>query len=196
MSDERAIESGERVYKMTGKWVTVRSFGTAEQAHLLRLVLERAGIPCVVDNEHTGTALWHAQPAVGGIGLRVPEPFEQQAREVLDAQPQAPVADEGRDGAEDEEEPGESDQDEVYEADEEEPVADGKQCPACHSSDIEKFTWGRRFGQALLVLCAGALAELYIPMVLLISVGAAVYLLITKPDCRCLRCGKRWVVGR
>ena len=54
-------------------------------AHVAKLQLEDAGIPCYLDNEHTGTMLWHAQPAVGGIELRVPAPFLEQAREALEA---------------------------------------------------------------------------------------------------------------
>jgi hypothetical protein len=195
MSDEQAIEPGGLPSKLRGKWVTIRTFGNAEQAHLVKLQLDDAGIPSYIDNENTGTTLWYAQPAIGGIRLRVPAPFEQQAKDALEA---------GRQGDDDEDEederefPDETDEDELYDADEEDDYGEAtdQACPVCHSSDITPFTWGRRVGQAILVLCLGAGLGIVHPLLLASTLVAAIYLLLTKPDYRCLRCGKRWVVGR
>jgi hypothetical protein len=206
MSDERATESGDRPNKQRGKWVTIRTFPNAEQAHLTKLQLDRAGIPCYIDNENVGTTLWYAQPAVDGIRLRVPVPFEQQAKDALEIHGQTDD-DQSEDGREDwqaqHDDPDESDEDQDDEEDEpDEPVEDGygettgRSCPACHTADIARFTWLRRLGQAGMVLCLGVALDIVHPLLLALALMAAVYLLLTKPDCRCLRCGKRWVIGR
>ena len=191
MDDKRASESNTgRSYERRGKWVTVRTFSTAEQAHLVKLVLDRAGIPSYIDNENTGTTLWYAQPAIGGIKLRVPEPFEKQAQEVLEANRYV-----------DDEEEEEPDIPDLIDKDKDEPEeeefddASAEACPACHSTGVVRFTWARRIGQALLVLCLSAL-WIFHPLLVPLVVGGAIYLLITKPDYRCLRCGKRWIAGR
>ena len=183
---------------MRGKWVTVRTFSTSEHAHLVKLVLDRAGIPSYIDSERTGDFMGHL--VVGGIKLRVPAPFEQQAKEALETGGRS----DGQDAREDED-----DEDEAVgldefakETDEERALEEelnremsGQACPACHSTDIARFSWVRRLGQALLVLSLSALWIIH-PLLLPLTVGAAIYLLITKPDYRCLRCGKRWIARR
>jgi hypothetical protein len=202
MSNERAMESGDQPNKLRGKWVTVRTFSTAEAAHLVKLRLDRAGIPSYIDNENTGTSLWIVQPAVGGIKLRVPAPFEQQAKEVLESAGQPDDGDEDARDDEDDDEAVGLDEFAADETDEEQALDEGsgsgpsgQSCPACHSGDITRFSWARRIGQTLLVLCLSAL-WIFHPVLLALSVGGAIYLLITKPDYRCLQCGKRWIAGR
>ena len=194
MSDEQSGKPGDRPGKLRGKWVTVRTFSTAEAAHLVKLRLDRAGIPCYIDNENTGSGLWHVRPA---IGVRVPAPFEQQAKEVLESGGRP--ADEDVDEDDDEEQvrldefADETDEEQAL--DESDSDVSAQACPACHSGDIARFSWVRRRGQAFLVLCLSAL-WIYHPALLALSVGGAIYLLITKPDYRCLQCGKRWIAGR
>lgn len=191
MNDKRASESDTgKSYELRGKWVTVRTFSTAEQAHLVKLVLDRAGIPSYIDNENTGTTLWYAQPAIGGIKLRVPEPFQKQAEEVLEAN--GPLDDEEE---EEPEVPDLIDKDKDQPEEDEFEDASGQACPACHSTSVVPFSWTRRIGQALLVLSLSAL-WIFHPLLVPLTVGGAIYLLITKPDYRCLRCGKRWVASR
>jgi hypothetical protein len=201
MSDEHAAEPGNRPGKLRGKWVTMRTFSTAEAAHLVKLRLDRAGIPSYIDNENTGMTLWYALPAIGGIKLRVPAPFEQQAKEVLESggRPDDEDADEGNDNGNDEvvgldEFAKETDDEQAIEEEAHDGISDHA-CPACHSGDIARFSWARRIGQAFLVLSLSAL-WIFHPVLLALSAGGAIYLLITKPDYRCLRCGKRWIAGQ
>lgn len=200
MSDEQSGKPGDRPGKLRGKWITVRTFSTAEAAHLVKLRLDRAGIPSYIDNENTGTSLWIVQPAVGGIKLRVPAPFEQQAKEVLESGGRPDDEDAREDEDDEDEEVGldefaeETDEDRAAEEESTREMS-GQSCPACHSGDIARFSWIRRIGQALMVLSLSAL-WIFHPLLLPLTVGAAIYLLITKPDYRCLRCGKRWIAQR
>lgn len=200
MNGDQRTESDGRAKKLRGQWVTVQTFKSSEQAHLVKLRLDRAGIPSYIDGDNAASSLWHLQPALGWIKLRVPVPFEQQAKDVL--QSHGPLADEEEDDGEDEgpETSDEADHpeqfgDEEYYEDDQDDELSGQTCPACHSGDIARFSWIRRIGQALLVLSLSVL-WIFHPLLVPLTVGGAIYLLITKPDFRCLRCGKRWIAGR
>lgn len=67
------------------KWVTVWSYSNSAQAYLARAQLERAGIPSYIDNENVGHMLWHIQPAVGGVRVRVPESCLAEAKAILES---------------------------------------------------------------------------------------------------------------
>lgn len=196
------------------KWVTVWSYSNSAQAHLARAQLERAGIPSYIDNENVGHMLWHIQPAVGGVNVRVPESALAEAKAVLESPSPIDTNDDDdpseswRDGVD--EGDGADEEDDVdpdlrYE-DDDEPADLGElryagyasqteedpqgACPKCHSEDIATVSWKLRIAQCTALLLIFPLYPH--PAVLAIAAALFAYFLITKPRFRCTRCGHRW----
>ena len=69
--------------EFNGKWITLAQYSTGPQAHILRTRLEADNIPAVVADEHQVTANWLWSNALGGVKVRVPEPYQERALEVL-----------------------------------------------------------------------------------------------------------------
>lgn len=67
----------------TNTWVTLRSFSTPIEAHLVRSHLEAEGIPCFLRDEHTIGMNWLYSNLLGGVRLCVPEDQVERAKEVL-----------------------------------------------------------------------------------------------------------------
>ncbi len=194
----------ERRKSSPTKWTTVTTFADAGTANVAKLRLERAEIPCYLDDENTAMTLWHVQPAIGGIKLKVPEQYVEEARRALDrrlqdAQDGDDVIDSGK--LPDQEAPDDAEQGAPDEVDQDltDPDYDDEDvegvCPSCHSEDVTPFSWRRRIGQALVVLLLLAPLAVFGVMFLTISLVAVIYTLITKPDFRCTRCGKRWTAA-
>jgi hypothetical protein len=95
--------------------VTVGRFRDPIQAQLRKALLEGAGIPAFVADEHLISTQWLYSTAVGGARLQVPSEYEEAARELL---------------AED----GTSSLEAVSESDL--PLGDGDACPSCGSTNV------------------------------------------------------------
>lgn len=63
--------------------VTIASFSKPEEAHLLRMRLEAAGIPAYLQNENM-TQIWGFAPDLGGVKVDVADEDVEAAREVLE----------------------------------------------------------------------------------------------------------------
>ena len=63
--------------------VTVFSCDTAHEAHIVRGMLESAGIPAFLSNEHLVSAQWMYATAVGGVKVRVRDEDAGTALELL-----------------------------------------------------------------------------------------------------------------
>ena len=183
MSDAEMLEYDKN---RSGKWVTVASFSHAGMANVAKLQLDAEEIPNYIDNEHSATMLWYIQPAVGGVRVKVPEEYEEEALEVLRN-----------------EDPDEEDQDDDDDdaADDEAQYADQgynqlryssvTRCPKCHSTDTEPLSWSWRVVQTVVVLLLGAFALGHVYLLVLLIAYAA-YFLYSKPSHRCFRCRHRF----
>ena len=65
------------------KLVTVASFRDLPNAGLAKSRLEGEGIPCFLANEHLIGISWVYSDAVGGVKVRVPEQYVEQASMLL-----------------------------------------------------------------------------------------------------------------
>lgn len=63
--------------------VTVAVYPHAHQAHLARALLEDAGIPCFVANEHSAFLRPFFPSPGDGVRVQVPEDAAEEARAVL-----------------------------------------------------------------------------------------------------------------
>ena len=166
------------------KWVTVASFSSAGMANVAKLQLDTEEIPNYIDNELPASMLWHIQPAIGGVRLKVPEEYKEEALAVLRN-----------------EDPDEADQDsDDDEADEAEYVDQGynqlryasvTRCPKCHSDRTEVLSWGWRIVQTMVILILGGFT-LGHPVLLVLFIAYATYFLTSKPSHRCLNCYHRF----
>lgn len=66
-----------------GALVTLTSYLTAAEAHILRARLEVDDIPAFVVDEHLVTANWFLSIAIGGVRVQVPQALFQQASIIL-----------------------------------------------------------------------------------------------------------------
>ena len=175
MAGEQPLEYG---HERTRKWVTVASFSNSAMANVAKLQLDAEEIPNYLDNEHSATMLWHIQPAVGGVRVKVPEEFEDQALEIL---------------RNEDPDPEDQDQDDEYDYDDDQSIAYANvtRCPKCHSTDTEPLSWGWRLVQAAVVLVIGMMAAFH-PWVVAGVVAYVIYFLWTKPSHRCFRCRHRF----
>lgn len=78
---EQAVheECAEVVPMQTDPWVTLAQFSTAPEAHILRARLESHEIPAIVADEHLVTMDWLISNAIGGVRVRVPRTYLEQA---------------------------------------------------------------------------------------------------------------------
>jgi len=95
--------------------VTVGRFRDPIQAQLRKALLESAGIPAFVADEHVISTQWLYSTAVGGTRLQVPAQYQEVARELLSDSGASSLAS-------------------VAESDL--PAGDGDACPACGSSSV------------------------------------------------------------
>lgn len=63
--------------------ITVATFSKAEDAHLLKMRLEAAGIPAFLRDENIVQVDWAMTTAVGGIKVEIAEEDAEAARELL-----------------------------------------------------------------------------------------------------------------
>lgn len=63
--------------------IVIASCNSVPEAQILRGVLENAGIPAMLRNEHLVNAQWLYAGAVGGVEVGVPEAFAEDAVRVL-----------------------------------------------------------------------------------------------------------------
>lgn len=161
------------------QWVTVATYDQPTPAHAARLKLEDEGVTCFIDDENIGGLLWHMSVAVGGIKLKVPEYEAGRAEEILA----------GHDMVEDETGSLPEDSASVLEDVKDESLPP---CPACHSEDTETYSWSRRVFHACIICWLGCFAWIADYRLTVLLLGVVAYFMMTKPDYRCLKCGKRW----
>jgi len=63
--------------------VAIETFSFPGDAQLARALLESAGIPSYLENEHTLAANWMLINVIGGLRLLVPSVFAEEARDIL-----------------------------------------------------------------------------------------------------------------
>lgn len=79
------------------KFLTVRTFDSAVEAHLLKTKLESEGIPCVLFDEHLVNMNPLYSVAVGGIKLKIRESDWEKAAVILEEIEEQPWRDEKED---------------------------------------------------------------------------------------------------
>jgi hypothetical protein len=67
------------------EFIPLRTFLYRDEAIVARGLLLSAGILCYLENDHTLTANWCWNIALGGYRLMVPESVEEETREMLTA---------------------------------------------------------------------------------------------------------------
>lgn len=72
--------------------ITIARYSMPYEAHLARSRLEAEGIPVFIADEHLLSINWLYTPAVGGIKVRVPEDWEEAARQILTTDHQDEIA--------------------------------------------------------------------------------------------------------
>lgn len=65
--------------------VTVARFDAPHEAHLAKARLDDAGIPCTLTHEDMAGLPMVFDPERGGVRLKVPESYADEARAVLEA---------------------------------------------------------------------------------------------------------------
>ena len=65
--------------------VTIAQYFDPTEAHIVRALLESAGIPASVADANHVTANWPLAVALGGVRVQVPEQFRDQARDLVAA---------------------------------------------------------------------------------------------------------------
>ncbi len=79
---------------MQPKLVTLAAFNMPHQAHLAKSLLEAAGIPAFIRDEHLISINPLYSPALGGVKVQVPDVHLKEAREILDSVPDFALQDE------------------------------------------------------------------------------------------------------
>lgn len=79
LNDLENIEINEDI----DPWVTVERYSSAFEAHLLRGRLESEDIPAVLADEHIISANWFLSNAIGGVRVRVPYSYIEQAAVII-----------------------------------------------------------------------------------------------------------------
>ena len=69
--------------------VTIATFSKVEEAHLLRMRLEDAGIPAYIRDENTIQIDWLDSNALGGVRVDVSDEDLDAAKAVLALEPEA-----------------------------------------------------------------------------------------------------------
>jgi len=75
--------------------ITIATFSKVEDAHLLRMRLESAGIPAFIPNENTIQVDWGLTNMLGGVTVEIAEEDLEAARALLSEEP-ADAPDEDR----------------------------------------------------------------------------------------------------
>jgi hypothetical protein len=65
--------------------MTIATFSSPTELHVVNLALEAAGIRCFVQDEETVGALWHAGAAFGGVKLQVASSNTKRALSILES---------------------------------------------------------------------------------------------------------------
>ena len=68
-----------------GQLVTVASYVEPSEAHVVRALLESAGLPATVADEHHVTANYPISTALGGVRVQVPQEHFEAAAELVAA---------------------------------------------------------------------------------------------------------------
>jgi hypothetical protein len=68
---------------MAERWITVATFATPEQAHIVCNALRETGLPAQVTDDVVVGFAWHLGTALGGVKVKVPEEHVAAAREFL-----------------------------------------------------------------------------------------------------------------
>lgn len=63
--------------------ITIATYSFPHEAHVAKANLDAAGIPAYIADEHTINMQWLYSNALGGVRLKVPAQYAEQAREVL-----------------------------------------------------------------------------------------------------------------
>ena len=103
--------------------ITIATFTTPEEAHLLRSRLESAGIPAFLQGEYAVQNSWLYSNLIGGVRVQISELDLDYAREFLGADPAEPL-----------------------------PKAVPLRCPACGSTQTEPNLMPGRFSMVSMVL--------------------------------------------
>jgi hypothetical protein len=69
--------------------MTIASFSKPEEAHLLRMRLEDAGIPAYLRDENTIQVDWFYSNALGGVRVEIAEEDLDAAKAVLAEEPES-----------------------------------------------------------------------------------------------------------
>ncbi|MEO1236263.1 MAG: hypothetical protein AAFX76_05690 [Planctomycetota bacterium] len=120
-------------------WVAVRTYNTAEEAHVDRAMLAGSGIPTQLSNEFLVATEWSLGVAVG-VDLLVPDTRQEEAAALV--YDNSPETSPGRSVGP------------SFEADENWTAvnkdADGRRCPQCGSTEVYRSRAGR--GWAMLTI--------------------------------------------
>ncbi|WP_438952232.1 hypothetical protein [Porticoccus sp.] len=100
--------------------ITVATYSFPHEAHIAKLKLDAKGIPAFVADEHTINMQWLYSSAMGGVKLKVPAPFADQATEALA-----------------------EDFSDLFE-DEAEDDPERRACPSCGSLEMSPYIRGRK----------------------------------------------------
>lgn len=185
MPDPEIIEyEGERSRRT---WVTVASFSIAGMANIAKLQLDSEEIPNFIDNELPASTLWHLQPAIGGMRLKVPEEYEEEAMAVLRNEDPDEADQDGEDDDADESEYADQGYNQLR-------YASPTRCPKCHADNAEIVSWPWRIVQTMVILFLGVFTLAHV-LVLVLLVAYATYFLFSKPNHRCLSCYHRFNAG-
>ena len=65
-------------------YVTITTYDTMPDAHIALGKLQSEGIPCLLQDENLVQTDWLYSIAIGGIKLRVPECYRQEAIAILE----------------------------------------------------------------------------------------------------------------
>ena len=63
--------------------ITIASYSFPHEAHVAKANLDSAGIPAFIADEHTINMQWLFSNALGGVRIKVPVQYAQQAQEIL-----------------------------------------------------------------------------------------------------------------
>jgi hypothetical protein len=107
--------------------VVVATFSFPHEAQIARANLESAGIPAVVENEHTVNMNWLYSNAIGGVRVLVPQTAVDDAMTILEADFSADL-------------------------EAEYPSENTPTCPHCGSPDLKPYTRGKKSAFLTIVL--------------------------------------------
>lgn len=113
---------------MSGGLVTIAHYRDVPEAGLAKSRLEGAGITCCLDNEYTVGANWLYSNAVGGVKLSVREEDAEEAKAIIEENPEAITSEES------------------------EGMLPDSTCPVCGATEIETKNYTRKFAALTLLI--------------------------------------------